>query len=145
MEVFALCDANNFYVSCERVFNAKLVSRPVIVLSNNDGCVIAHSEEAKVIGIKTGMPSFQIEQMVDAYNVQDRIDIHIDVPAVRFKELSGQVPQAEGSEEIRARVIAARERQRARLRGDGIFSNALDVAEIDSPLLPSGQRGRGHA
>ena len=54
----------------------------------------------------------------------DRIDIHIDVPAVRFKELSGQGPQAEGSEEIRARVIAARERQLTRLRGEGIFSNA---------------------
>ena len=54
----------------------------------------------------------------------DRIDIHIDVPAVRFKELSGQGPQAEGSEEIRARVIAARERQLARLRDEGILSNA---------------------
>jgi magnesium chelatase family protein len=54
----------------------------------------------------------------------DRIDIHIDVPAVRFKELSGEEPMAEGSEEIRARVIGAREQQLARLRGEGIFSNA---------------------
>lgn len=54
----------------------------------------------------------------------DRIDIHIDVPAVRFKELSGAGPLAEGSEEIRARVIGARERQLFRLRGEGIFSNA---------------------
>ncbi len=54
----------------------------------------------------------------------DRIDIHIDVPAVRFKELSGEGPVVEGSGEIRARVIAARERQHERLRGDGIFSNA---------------------
>jgi magnesium chelatase family protein len=54
----------------------------------------------------------------------DRIDIHIDVPAVRFKELSGQALQSEGSEEIRARVIAARERQLTRLKGEGVFSNA---------------------
>lgn len=54
----------------------------------------------------------------------DRIDIHIDVPAVRFKELLGQGPESEGSEQIRARVVAARERQSARLRDEGIFSNA---------------------
>jgi magnesium chelatase family protein len=54
----------------------------------------------------------------------DRIDIHIDVPAVRFKELSGAGTPVEGSEEIRARVLRARERQLARLRGEGIFSNA---------------------
>lgn len=54
----------------------------------------------------------------------DRIDIHIDVPAVRFKELQGEGPKSEGSDEIRARVMAARERQLARLRGEGIFCNA---------------------
>ena len=54
----------------------------------------------------------------------DRIDIHVDVPAVRFKELSNESAAAESSEEIRARVIAARERQLARLAGEGIFANA---------------------
>jgi magnesium chelatase family protein len=53
----------------------------------------------------------------------DRIDIHVDVPAVRFKELRGEAP-AEGSEQIRARVVAARARQRERLRGEGVFANA---------------------
>jgi magnesium chelatase family protein len=54
----------------------------------------------------------------------DRIDIHVDVPAVRFKELSNESVPGESSEEIRARVIAARERQLARLEGEGIFANA---------------------
>lgn len=54
----------------------------------------------------------------------DRIDIHVDVPAVRFKELRGEAPAGEPSSEIRARVVRARERQRERLRGEGIFSNA---------------------
>ena len=54
----------------------------------------------------------------------DRIDIHVDVPAVRFKELRGEAPQAESSAAIRARVLSARERQRRRFGGAGVFSNA---------------------
>lgn len=56
---FALVDCNNFYVSCERVFNPKLIGIPVVVLSNNDGCVIARSKEAKVAGIPMGAPYFE--------------------------------------------------------------------------------------
>ncbi len=52
----ALVDFNNFYVSCERVFQPELRGRPVVVLSNNDGCVIARSNEAKALGIETGAP-----------------------------------------------------------------------------------------
>jgi DNA polymerase V len=66
----ALVDCNNFYVSCERVFDPQLVARPVVVLSNNDGCVIARSNEAKSLGVKMGTPLFQIEQLIDAYNVR---------------------------------------------------------------------------
>jgi DNA polymerase V len=58
--VFALLDGNNFYCSCERVFDPKLMGQPVIVLSNNDGCAIARSEEAKALGIRMGAPWFQI-------------------------------------------------------------------------------------
>ena len=54
--IFALADANNFYVSCERVFQPRLEGRPVVVLSNNDGCIIAHSEEAKALGVAKGDP-----------------------------------------------------------------------------------------
>lgn len=60
--MYALVDGNNFYVSCERVFQPRLKHRPVIVLSNNDGCAIARSEEAKALGIKMGAPWFQIER-----------------------------------------------------------------------------------
>jgi len=52
----ALIDVNNFYVSCERVFNPKLEGKPIIVLSNNDGCAVARSNEAKALGVKMGQP-----------------------------------------------------------------------------------------
>ncbi|NIC41277.1 DNA polymerase V subunit UmuC, partial [Aquabacterium sp. A08] len=61
--VFALLDGNNFYASCERVFDPQLVGRPVVVLSNNDGCAIARSEEAKALGIKMGAPWFKIRHL----------------------------------------------------------------------------------
>ncbi len=61
--VFALLDGNNFYASCERVFDPQLIGRPVVVLSNNDGCAIARSEEAKALGIKMGAPWFQIRHL----------------------------------------------------------------------------------
>ena len=61
--VFALLDGNNFYVSCERIFNPRLHRRPVVVLSNNDGCAIARSEEAKALGIQMGAPWFQIRHL----------------------------------------------------------------------------------
>ena len=56
---FALVDCNNFFVSCERVFHPQLAGKPVVVLSNNDGCVIARSEEAKRLEIAMGAPAFQ--------------------------------------------------------------------------------------
>ena len=65
----ALVDCNNFYVSCERVFAPHLLRRPVVVLSNNDGCIIARSEEAKELGIKMGAPLFQTEPVIEAYDV----------------------------------------------------------------------------
>jgi DNA polymerase V len=68
--LFALADCNNFYVSCERVFNPKLKNIPVVVLSNNDGCVVARSEEAKAIGIKMGEPYFKCRMLAERYNVK---------------------------------------------------------------------------
>lgn len=61
--MFALVDGNNFYVSCERVFRPSLQGRPVVVLSNNDGCAVARSNEAKALGIKMGAPWFQIRHL----------------------------------------------------------------------------------
>jgi len=60
---FALVDCNNFYVSCERVFDPRLCGRPVVVLSNNDGCVVARSEEVKALGVKMGVPWFQCRDL----------------------------------------------------------------------------------
>jgi len=67
--IFALADCNNFYVSCERVFNPRLEGKPVVVLSNNDGCVIARSEEAKAIGIAMGVPLFKIRDLIESKGV----------------------------------------------------------------------------
>ena len=68
--VFAIVDCNNFYVSCERVFNPKLAGKPVVVLSNNDGCVVARSNEAKALGITMGVPVFQISSLIKTHKVQ---------------------------------------------------------------------------
>ncbi|TSA01072.1 MAG: Y-family DNA polymerase [Nitrospiraceae bacterium] len=68
--IFALVDCNNFYASCERVFNPRLEGQPIVVLSNNDGCVVARSNEAKALGIGMGVPEFQIRPLLRAQHVQ---------------------------------------------------------------------------
>ena len=68
--MYVLADCNNFYASCERVFNPSLNGKPIVVLSNNDGCVIARSNEAKVAGVKMGAPAFQIKELIQRYNIQ---------------------------------------------------------------------------
>ena len=60
----AIVDCNNFYVSCERLFNPKLKNKPTVVLSNNDGCIIARSQEIKDMGVKMGQPVFKLEDDV---------------------------------------------------------------------------------
>jgi DNA polymerase V len=69
MRTIALIDVNNFYVSCERIFNPKLENKPVVVLSNNDGCAISRSDEAKKVGIKMGEPWFKLRKLAKQYNV----------------------------------------------------------------------------
>jgi len=64
--VYALVDGNNFYVSCERVFRPSLIGRPTVVLSNNDGCCIARSNEAKALGIKMGAPWFKVKHLEES-------------------------------------------------------------------------------
>ncbi len=63
--MFALIDCNNFYASCERVFNPSLNGKPVLILSNNDGCVIARSNEAKALGIPMGAPAFKFKEVIE--------------------------------------------------------------------------------
>lgn len=65
----AIIDCNNFYVSCERIFNPKIKEKPTVVLSNNDGCVIARSQEVKDLGVKMGTPIFLINHLVEIHNI----------------------------------------------------------------------------
>src|SRR5271170_2085037 len=69
-KIFALVDCNSFYVSCERVFHPAFKNKPVVVLSNNDGCAISRSQEAKDIGIAMGAPIFKCEQLVKSHDVK---------------------------------------------------------------------------
>ena len=65
----ALIDVNNFYVSCERVFNPKLINKPVVVLSNNDGCAVARSNEVKALGVRMGAPWFKFKDLAKQYGI----------------------------------------------------------------------------
>jgi DNA polymerase V len=67
--MLALVDCNNFYASCERVFDPSLKHRPVVVLSNNDGCIVARSQEAKALGLKMGEPYFTVKEVLDRHTV----------------------------------------------------------------------------
>lgn len=69
---FALIDCNNFYATCERVFDPVLKNRPVVILSNNDGCVIARSSEAKEVGVAMGIPEFKIRRLIRKHNIAVR-------------------------------------------------------------------------
>jgi DNA polymerase V len=67
--MYALVDCNNFYVSCERVFQPQLNGKPVVVLSNNDGCIISRSNEAKALGIPMGAPEFQVRYLIKQHDI----------------------------------------------------------------------------
>ncbi|AEI51617.1 Y-family DNA polymerase [Runella slithyformis] len=67
--MYALIDCNNFYASCERVFRPDLEKKPVVILSNNDGCIISRSDEAKALGIGMGVPLFQIQSLVKRHDI----------------------------------------------------------------------------
>ena len=68
-KVFALVDCNNFYASCERLFRPELEGKPVVVLSNNDGCIVARSNEAKALGIPMGAPFFKMKYLIEKHGV----------------------------------------------------------------------------
>ena len=96
--MFALVDCNNFYASCERAFNPSLNGRPVVVLSNNDGCVIARSNEAKLVGIKMGEPAFKIEPLLKKYNVaafSSNYTLYGDMSQRVMNTLAGFSPEIE--------------------------------------------------
>ena len=68
-KVFALVDCNNFYASCERLFRPELIGKPIVVLSNNDGCIVARSNEAKALGIPMGAPLFKMKSLIAKHGV----------------------------------------------------------------------------
>ena len=73
----ALVDCNSFYVSCERLFNPRIRKKPVVVLSNNDGCIISRSNEAKALGIKMGEPYFKAKDIEDKIIIGDESEVFI--------------------------------------------------------------------
>lgn len=96
--MFGLMDCNNFYASCERVFNPSLNGRPVIVLSNNDGCVIARSNEAKALGIAMGAPAFQIKELIEQHKVNvfsSNYTLYGDISARVMTVLAAFAPEIE--------------------------------------------------
>ena len=96
--LYALLDCNNFYASCERVFEPRLEGCPIVVLSNNDGCIIARSNEAKALGIKMGEPYYQCRKRLDAHQVRvfsSNYALYGDLSA-RVMDLLGQMePEVE--------------------------------------------------
>ena len=96
--MYALVDCNNFYVSCERVFNPSLNGKPVIVLSNNDGCAISRSDEAKALGIEMGAIPHMIPELIDKNNVilfSSNYTLYGDMSNRVMKTLAGFVPRME--------------------------------------------------
>ena len=97
-EIFALVDCNNFYASCERVFNPKLEGRAIVVLSNNDGCVVARSNEAKALGIGMGVPAFEVEESMRKNNVEvfsSNYTLYADMSSRVMETLSVFTPDIE--------------------------------------------------
>jgi len=97
-DIFALVDCNNFYVSCERVFSPKLEGRPVVVLSNNDGCVVARSNEAKALGIGMGVPAFEVEEIMKKNGVEvfsSNYALYADMSSRVMETLSAFAPDIE--------------------------------------------------
>lgn len=96
--VFALVDCNNFYASCEKLFRPDLKDTPVVVLSNNDGCVIARSREAKALGIKMGVPVFQVRGLLQQHGVQvfsSNYALYADMSARVMTILEALAPRVE--------------------------------------------------
>lgn len=94
----ALVDGNNFYVSCERVFNPKLRNKPVVILSNNDGCIVSRSQEAKDLGIKMGIPFFTVKHMLKKHGLvwlSSNYTLYADMSARMMSALGQFAPRQE--------------------------------------------------
>lgn len=98
MKLIGLADCNNFFVSCERAFRPDLQARPVLVLSNNDGCVVSRSNEVKALGIKMGVPFYQIKEIVEKHNIavfSSNYELYGDMSSRVMSMLSSFTPRLE--------------------------------------------------
>lgn len=120
----ALVDANNFYVSCERLFQPRLVGKPVVVLSNNDGCAVARSNEAKALGIAMGAPHFQWEHLVRQHGI-----VVLSSNYALYGELSARLMRLLGREAIGQEIYSI----------DECF---LEVPVVGENILPWAQNIR---
>ena len=102
--MYALADCNNFFVSCERVFNPSLNGKPVVVLSGNDGCVIARSNEAKALGIPMGCPAFQVKNYTNPANV-----IMLSGRHIVYRDLSNRIMRILGEVALNLEVYSVDE------------------------------------
>jgi len=96
--MIALVDINNFYVSCERLFNPKLLNKPIVVLSNNDGCIISRSNEAKLLDIKMGTPLFKIKNLIQSSSIivlSSNYPLYADISNRTMTLLASFSPQQE--------------------------------------------------
>src|SRR5690625_4745416 len=96
--MFGLVDCNNFYASCERLFRPSLNRRALVVLSNNDGCVIARSNEVKELGIQMGTPAFEIKDLLNRHQVavfSSNYTLYGDISARVMNVISSLVPRME--------------------------------------------------
>ena len=94
----ALIDCNNFYVSCERVFRPDLSKQAIVVLSNNDGCVVSRSNEAKALGIKMGQPWFEVKNLAEEKNIlalSSNYALYADMSNRVMRILTGYAPEHE--------------------------------------------------
>ncbi|MDK2976155.1 MAG: polymerase [Candidatus Marinimicrobia bacterium] len=96
--MFGIADCNNFYVSCERVFNPSLEKKPVVVLSNNDGCIVARSNEVKALGIPMGTPLFKVREIIQEYKIavySSNYTLYADMSQRVMTVLAQMVPSME--------------------------------------------------
>ena len=98
LQSIALIDCNSFYASCERIFNPKLLGKPIVVLSNNDGCIITRSAEAKALGIRMGEPYFKVKKIIEKNNVKvfsSNYSLYGDISQRVMEILLGFSPEVE--------------------------------------------------
>lgn len=96
--LYALIDGNSFYASCERVFRPDLRHRPVVVLSNNDGCIVTLTPEAKALGLKRGQPVFQCQETIERENVavfSSNYTLYHSLSTRMMRVIAGLVPRVE--------------------------------------------------